>query len=323
MSERYSQQIKLSEIGVEGQEVLSRSKVLIVGAGGLCSPVVQYLVGAGVSTISIVDSDVVSLTNLHRQTLFGTQNIGDYKVDIIKKKMRDLNPNVLISAYRETLTPDNVHKLSQGADLVLDCADNFATSYILSDYCLENNTPLVSAAASQFSGHVGAYCKNAPSLRAVFPSIPNQVESCEVAGVVGPLVGLIGSMQAQVSLSVLLCLEPRVMGQVIFFDIKNFRFSKFSFVGTAEPKLAPKFISTTNISDNDFVADLRSKDESRTLVSKNAVRLSVESFTDKGPRPEINQRAVFCCKSGVRAWRAATKLRKFWNGEIVLLAINK
>jgi molybdopterin/thiamine biosynthesis adenylyltransferase/rhodanese-related sulfurtransferase len=318
---KYARQIMLPEVGEEGQKKLTKTHVLCVGAGGLAAPVLQYLVGAGIGHITLVDADTISESNLHRQVLFDTNSIGYEKSVKAAASLMPLNPDCQVTALVDQVGADNVAKFVASADIVLDCADSFAASYILSDACYLAGKPLISASVLGLSGYVAGFCAGAPSLRAVFPDLPSRAATCATAGVLGPIVGVIGAMQAQMALAVALELSPSPLGQLLNFDAAHWRSSGFRFDGAAEP-VGPvwRFISRADITPADFVAELRDSDEAPEAVVPFARRASADDFGAEGLRPAQNQRAVLCCKSGLRAYRAAQKLSQNWQGEIVLLA---
>ncbi|PIB25863.1 thiamine biosynthesis protein ThiF [Amylibacter kogurei] len=318
---RYARQIILPELGQTGQDSLSNSHVLIIGAGGLGVPVLQYLVGAGVGKITLVDPDIVEQSNLHRQTLYGTKWIGQPKVLAAQKILHDLNPECEIDARHTTLDPANAPALVASVDLVLDCADSFAASYILSDICLNTQTPLISASALGLSGYVGGFCASAPSLRAVFPDLPDSAASCATAGVLGPVVGTLGAMQAQMALSVLLKFEPSPLGQMVQHDAKSFRTSSFRFDNAPEPTGDHfAFVAQSQFTKDDMIVELRDEVESPTPAHPDAIRSSVADISRLAP-PAPNQRVVMCCRSGLRSWQAATKFKQKWDGQIVVAAL--
>lgn len=318
---RYTRQIILPEVGTNGQQKLQNAHVLVVGAGGLGVPVLQYLAGAGIGKITIVDPDVVSLSNLHRQTLYGEQYIDQSKAEIAAKILCDLNSDIEVISLKSSLDPANVIELAKNITIALDCADSFAVSYIMSDHCFAHNIPFISASALGLSGYVGGFCAGAPSLRALFPSLPDQAGNCATAGVLGPIVGTIGCLQAQMALSHLLGLEPSPLGQLIRFDAKAFRFSNFRFDNAEEPSSSVlNFIAPSDLKRDDHVIELRDSDEAEHPIIESAVRINVADYNPENTLPNKDQRAVFVCHSGLRAHRAAIKLQEKWNGDIVLVA---
>lgn len=313
---RYARQIPV--IGDVAQAQLSAALVLIVGAGGLATPVLQYLAGAGVGAIRLVDPDVVELSNLHRQTLFRMSDLGQPKVRVAAAHLAGLNPDCWVDPIRKALDPANVANLCEGVTLVLDCADSFAVSYTLSDHCKAHNLPLISASITGTVGYVGGFCSYAPSLRAVFPDLPARAGSCVEVGVLGPMVGLLGSLQAQMALAIIAGIRPSPLGQLITAD--GLRMSSFRFDSALEPDWQPRFIAVSEITGDDFIVDLRAEDEA-PLIHPGAHRLPVTAFGLDGPIPTLGQRAVFCCRSGLRSFAAAERLRAAWDGPITLVAI--
>ena len=322
---RYARQIILPELGREGQRRLDRAHAVVIGAGGLGAPVLQYLAGAGVRALTIVDPDVVDETNLHRQTIFTEAEIGHHKAHAAANFVRRLNSTISAGPIVEALDPSNVEMLiDEDVDVVLDCADSFAASYIASDACYAQRIPLISASALRLGGYVGGFCGGAPSLRAVFPDLPNAAQNCATAGVLGPVVGAIGAMQAQMALAVLLGVEPSPLGRLVTYDAKTFAFGGFRFDSAEEPEGRRfAFIAAEAITPHDFVAELRPAEEAPRPAAAHAQRLSAADFAGGGLRPANGQRAVMCCRSGLRAWAAAETLSKHWDGEIALVAMGE
>jgi molybdopterin/thiamine biosynthesis adenylyltransferase len=317
---RYARQIAVPELGPEGHARLRAAHVLVVGAGGLAAPVLQYLGGAGVSRIRLVDPDRVEATNLHRQTMFREADIGVAKSSAAAAAVTALNPDCRVEAVVTALDPSNVEALCDGTDLVLDCADSFAASYILSDACHAAGRPLVSASVVGLDGYTVAFCGGAPSLRAVFPDLPQRLGSCAEDGVLGPVVGVIGALQAQMALALLAGLEPSPLGQLVTFDGRSLRSGGFRFAGAPEPARGPRFLAPGAVTPADFLVDLRAEDEA-PLMRPFAHRLAASAFGPGGPMPAAGQRAVLCCRSGQRAWTAAERLGAVWDGDIFLVAL--
>lgn len=291
------------------------------GRGGLGVPVLQYLAGAGVGRIVIVDPDRVERSNLHRQTLYGERSLGQAKAAAAAAVLADLNTEVVVEAIVGRLDPASAGPLVATADVVLDCADSFAVSYTLSDACAAAGRPFITASALGLGGYVGGFCGGAPSLRAVFPDLPEQAASCATAGILGPVVGLLGSLQAQMALSVLLGFAPSPLGQLVSFEGAGLRFGGFRFDGAPEPVGGLRFLAAEAIGPQDFVVDLRGPQEAPVPVTPGALRLSVADIGAAGPLPAEGQRAVLCCRSGLRAWQAARRLEAVWPGEIGLVAL--
>jgi len=313
---RYARQVPV--IGAEAQARLAAARVLVVGSGGLAAPVLQYLVGAGVGRIRLVDPDRAELSNLHRQTLFRMADLGQPKAAAAAAQLAGLNPDCAVEAIVHALDPANVAALCDGITLVLDCADSFAASYTLSDHCAALGLPLISASVTGTTGYVGGFCGGAPSLRAVFPDLPARAGSCAEVGVLGPMVGLLGSLQAQMALAVLVGIQPSPLGQLITAD--GLRLGGFRFDAAPEPEWRPRFIAASDITPQDFTVDLRAADEA-PLIRPDAQRLSAMAFGPGGPIPLHGQRAVLCCRSGMRAFAAAERLHAVWDGTITLVAV--
>ncbi|CAM3053820.1 Molybdopterin or thiamine biosynthesis adenylyltransferase [Paracoccus aminovorans] len=318
---RYARQMVLPEVGAEGQERIAAAHVLVVGAGGLGVPVLQYLAGAGIGRITLVDPDTVEESNLHRQPLYRMKDIGQPKVRAAALAVARLNPAVEIEALVDRLTPLNAPALIAAADVVLDCADSYAASYTLSDACLAAGKPLISASALGLSGYVGGFCGDrrnggAPSLRALFPDPPDSGQTCATAGVLGPVVGMLGCIQAQMALRLILGTEPSPLGEFVRLD--STRFSQFRF-DTAPETYGPRFVAREEIGSADLVIDLRPEDEAPRKATPQALR--IPGYGATGPLPEPGRRVVLACRSGLRSWRAADALSRRWDGEITLLAL--
>lgn len=316
---RYARQIALPQFGEAAQGRLAAAHLLVIGAGGLAAPVLQYLVGAGVGRITLMDGDRVSLTNLHRQTLFRMDDIGRPKAEAAARHMAELNPDCTVTAVPEPFDPANAPDHVASADLVLDCADSFAASYVASDTCLAAGTPLISASVVGMSGYCGGFCGGAPSLRALFPDLPERAGSCAADGVLGPSVGVVGSLQAQMAMAVLTGLTPSPLGQLVTFEATGHRFGGFRFDAAPEPQGGFAFIAPQQARPDDWLVDLRAADEAGPALPR-ASRRTVTDFDRPDTHPE-GARTVLACRTGLRSWQAATRLRARWDGDIALIAL--
>jgi molybdopterin/thiamine biosynthesis adenylyltransferase/rhodanese-related sulfurtransferase len=323
-TDRYSRQTILPEVGAEGQTRLRGAKVLVIGAGGLGSAVLQYLCAAGIGRLTIVDHDRVEESNLHRQPIYRMSDVGSLKAEAAREALLGANPDVRIESVCERLTPANAQRLVAGVDVVVDAADSFAVTYVVSDECYRVKKPLISASVLGLSGYVGAFCGSAPSYRAVFPEMPRQAGSCATAGVLGTAVGVMGTLQAHMVLSVLLDLDPAVLGQLVTVDFRTLRFGGFSFVGAGELSgagVAIPFIAAEQVDSADLVIDLRTLTEAPVSPIAAALRLEVDAVEGAaGERLPNAPRVVLCCRTGVRAWRAARALQRRGHTNVALIA---
>ena len=218
---RYNRHIILSEIGQDGQDKISSAKVLVIGAGGLGCPILQYLTAAGVGKLGIVDFDSVDISNLQRQVLFGTSTLGKNKAEAAKKRLEDLNNEISIVAYPKKLTHGNAVALFLKYDIIVDGTDNFETRYLVNDACIISNKPLVFGAIYKFEGQVSVFNhNNGPSYRCLFPNPPKKgaVPNCSEIGVLGVLPGIIGSMQVNEVLKIILGIGNVLSGKLLCYN---------------------------------------------------------------------------------------------------------
>ncbi|CAD5219236.1 unnamed protein product [Bursaphelenchus okinawaensis] len=220
--ERFSRQLLLKHFGVKGQVALSKASVLIVGAGGLGCPVALYLGASGIKNIGIVDHDKVSLDNLHRQVMHTEDRVGQYKVDSIRKALLKLNSNLNIDVYRELIDSSNATEIAQKYDIIVDCSDNVATRYLVNDLCVLTNKPLVSGSALGWEGQLTVYHsgEECPCYRCIFPTPPppETVTNCSEGGVLGPITGMIGSLQALEVINLIVKGKSNYAGRLFLFD---------------------------------------------------------------------------------------------------------
>ena len=248
--ERYARHIVLREVGGPGQAALTRARVLVIGAGGLGAPALMYLAAAGVGTLGVIDDDVVSLSNLQRQIIHATPDIGIAKVDSAAGEIARLNPHVAVEQHATRLTAANALGLISRYDLVADGSDNFATRYLLNDACYFAKVPLVFAAVGPFDGHLTtfrAFERDAggnprPSYRCLFPEPPPEgtVPPCSEAGILGAVAGVMGSLQAVELVKELLGLGESLVGRLLLYDALAARFTTVAYAWDPESPLNGK-----------------------------------------------------------------------------------
>jgi len=229
---RYARHIILPEVGGKGQEKLLNSKVLVIGAGGLGSPAILYLAAAGVGTIGIVDFDVVDLSNLQRQIIHNTERVGTPKVESAKKTVEMLNPDVKVITYNTRISKENIMDIIKDYDVVLDGTDNFPTRFLINDACYFAGKPLVSAAMLRFEGQVSVFDfrmkEQSPCYRCLFPEPPppGLVPSCQEAGILGSIGGIMGCIQATEAIKLILGIGEPLVGKLLIMDALSMDFRK-------------------------------------------------------------------------------------------------
>jgi adenylyltransferase/sulfurtransferase len=231
--ERYSRQIVLKDVGVVGQKKIRSSKVLIVGAGGLGCPIVDYLSRAGVGTIGIADFDKVNLSNIHRQNLYNSKDIGKYKVDVVKEKIKSINPFTKIKTYKKKITNKNLNNVIKSFDIIVDGSDNFKTKFLLNKYSIKHKKNLIVGAISKFDGHVFTFDfkdKKTPCLRCFYQSEPSdEILNCEAEGIMGPVAGIIGNIQANEVLKKILKIGKDLNKNILIINLLTLNFRKVAF----------------------------------------------------------------------------------------------
>ena len=231
---RYSRQIILKDIGALGQKKLIKSKILIIGAGGLGCTIVDHLVRAGIGTIGVIDEDKIDISNLHRQSLFSTRDLKKYKVDVLKKKSKEINPNIKIKILKKKINRNNIKSIIKNYEILIDGSDNFKTKFLLNEYSILFKKKLIIGAISKFEGHIFSFDfnkRNCPCLKCFYQIIPSDgVLDCENDGVIGPIAGLIGSIQANEAIKTILKIGNNLIGKILIMDLLslNFRLAKYS-----------------------------------------------------------------------------------------------
>lgn len=268
---RYDRHIKLSAIGLEGQEKLKSAKVLVVGAGGLGCPVLQYLASSGVGTIGVMDADIVSLSNLQRQVLFTTDDIGKLKTNTAIKQLKKSNPLIKLNNLPFNLTKENALAIIEEYDIIVDCTDNFPSRYLINDACLLLDKPFVYGALHKFSGQLSVFnYKNGPSYRCLYPNIPqqNEVPNCSEVGVLGILPSLIGTLQATEVIKMILDIGEPLSGKLLSYDVLLNRQDIINFLKSG--------IVVKELSDYNLKCDFPLKEEVSTFELKNWFSSAVE-----------------------------------------------
>lgn len=332
---RYDRHIILSEIGKNGQNKISNAKVLVIGAGGLGCPILQYLAAAGVGTIGIIDFDTVDISNLQRQVLFGTSTLGKNKAEAAKARLQDLNSDISITTYAEKLTHQNAINLFNQFDIIVDGTDNFETRYLVNDACIITNKPLVFGAIYKFEGQVSVFnYKNGPSYRCLFPEAPEKgsVPNCSEIGVLGVLPGIIGTMQVNEVLKIILELGTTLSGKLLCYNaltlqssilkinrsektiqsiIKNkanFHKTKINF--NCEIEVIPISIEAFLSEENIQFIDVRETHEQPKIENLNITHIPLSELENSLDKIDKAKKKALFCQSGLRSKRAVTLLQE-------------
>jgi len=329
---RYSRQIILPEMGMAGQEKLKAAKVLVIGAGGLGCPVLQYLVAAGVGMIGVVDDDTVDVTNLHRQILYSADDIGKGKAETAVRKLTAMNPYVNLTAIPVRLDESNAAEIILGYDLVIDGSDNFPTRYLVNDICVELDKPLVFGSILRFEGQVSVFnYKGGPTYRCLFPEA-EEGDNCEIAGVIGILPGIIGTYMANEAIKIVCEIGEILSGKLWVLNALGNTSNVFSFQRSdafpikkiKEDKSAVKNSAPATIEEmffNDMEAALEAESDHLYLIDVRENYEFEEDFVGglNIPLSEIpenissfpkDKTIVFYCTTGKRSRMAATLLAK-------------
>jgi adenylyltransferase/sulfurtransferase len=309
-TERYSRQIILPEIGMSGQERIIASKVLVIGAGGLGCPVIQYLAAAGVGTIGIVDHDIVEESNLPRQPLFSTEDIGKYKAEQAGRKIVELNPDCNVFTYRIKLTKDNSEGIISEYNVIADCSDNFPTRYMINDACKAQNRPWVMGAIEGWTGQIAVFnYQNGPAYRDIFPDSDPETKNCNTIGVSPTLPAVIGSYMANEILKMILNTDATLSGRMMIVDLWH-NSTQYLNVKKPEPESSEKKdieIGWDEARSGGYeIIDIRTAEDILVpILFKNIpyYELGVERLT-------TGKKYVLVCESGLKSKILAKKLRR-------------
>ena len=233
VKERYSRQIILKDVGPIGQKKIINSKVLVVGAGGLGCPVIDYLSRAGVGNIGIVDNDKVNISNIHRQSLYNSKDVGEFKVNSVKEKIKLINPQIKIKTFKERISKKNIEKIFKSYDFIVDGSDNFKTKFLLNKYCLNQKKILIVGAISKMDGHIFTFDfknKNDPCLKCFYQTEPSDdILNCEYEGILGPVAGVVGNIQAIEVLKKILKIGDKSSKKILILDLSKLDFRRVEF----------------------------------------------------------------------------------------------
>ena len=231
--ERYSRQIVLKDVGASGQKKITKSKVLIVGSGGLGCPIADSLSRAGIGNIGIVDFDKVHLSNIHRQSIFNTNDIGKYKTLVIKNRINLINPLVKVKIFNKKIVEKNIKNIIKDFDIIVDGSDNFKTKFLLNKYSIKYKKILIIGAISKFDGHIFSFnFKNIkePCLKCFYQNNPSDdILNCEQEGILGPIAGVVGNIQANEVLKKILKIGKDINGSILIINLLNLSFRKVIF----------------------------------------------------------------------------------------------
>lgn len=330
--ERYTRQTILKGFGMEGQKKLTEAKVLVIGAGGLGVPVLTYLNAMGVGTIGIVDNDVVSLTNLHRQVLYTESDIGEFKVIAALKKLKAQNPNTEVVGFNSFLTTKNALEIITDYDIVVDASDNFPTRYLVNDACVILQKPFVYGALHGYEGQVCVFnFEGGPTYRCLFPTMPNEneVPNCNEHGVLGIIPGIIGNLQALEAVKMLTGIGEVLSGKLLIFDGLRQSYQNIKFklrpdnlkieklrefyewndpcviVPTIEAREIPNLLD-----DNAQIIDVRTTEEFESFHLPNSVHIPLRELRANMGKINFSLPVYLVCQSGMRSETALKQLRE-------------
>ena len=340
--QRYSRQINLSQVGKEGQRRLKEARVLCIGAGGLGSPASLYLAAAGIGTLGIVDQDTVDLSNLHRQLLHGTNDVGREKTDSARARLLAINPTIVVETYTTRLSAGNAVELIRNYDIVVDGSDNLPTRYLSSDVCVWERKPNIYGSVHQFEGQASLFAPHlgGPCYRCLFPEPPppEAIPSCAEAGVLGVVPGLIGIIQAMEAIKLIIGTGDNLLGRLLHVDALTLRFREFNIrrdpncpvcgesPSITEPIDYEQFCNHSNaspvrgisatklhemISRGQEIAlvDVREPFEFEIARIPNSRLIPLGTIPDRLTEIRRTETTVVMCKSGARSARAIEFLR--------------
>lgn len=332
-TERYIRQTSLAEFGSDAQSKLQKAKVLVVGAGGLGIPVLQYLNAMGTGTLGIVEHDTVDITNLHRQVLYDESDIGKPKIEAIAKKLSVQNSETDLQLFDTFLTPENALEIISNFDLVMDCSDNFPTRYLVNDACAILNKPFVYGALHGFEGQVSVFnYKGGPTYRCLFPDMPDpaQIPDCNTNGVLGIIPGIVGNFQALEAVKVIAGIGEILSGSLLIYDgleqnvykikfppiTENLRIKSlqksyaFETCSNHQNIAAEEFINLLETNKTMQLIDVRSPDEFAQFHLEKSKNIPLDRFESGLGEIDLSKPVYLVCQSGVRSLKAIQMIQK-------------
>nr|WP_315420909.1 HesA/MoeB/ThiF family protein [uncultured Pedobacter sp.] len=331
---RYNRQMILPELGLKGQEKLNAAKVLVIGAGGLGCPVLQYLTAAGVGTIGIVDDDVVELSNLHRQILYNHTDIGLSKAKTAATKLKLLNPHVDVNAYHERFTADNAIAICQNYELVIDCSDNFSTRYLVNDTCVALGKTLILGSILQFEGQVAVFnLHGGPNYRDLYPAAPTENINCVEGGVIGILPGIIGLYMANEAIKLICHIGETLAGKLMTINAMNNTVLVFKIAPEKQAETIKTEATVRKIKEIDkttldqwlsespdeiFLIDVR-EDYEHEENNIGGVNIPLYELTASLETIPKNKKLVCYCQTGQRSKMAVQLLDGLYEGSVFSL----
>ncbi|MEN2401700.1 HesA/MoeB/ThiF family protein [Flavobacterium sp. MC2016-06] len=329
-SMRYNRQTILPEIGENGQDKLGKAKVLVIGAGGLGAAILPYLAAAGVGEIGIVDDDSIEISNLQRQVIYKTEAVGKYKADEAKAMINELNPLVKVNSITEKLSGNNAIQLFENYDIIVDGTDNLAVKYLINDACIVTNKPMVYGSIFRFEGQVSVFnYQNGPTYRCLFPDENSQSANCRDAGVIGISVGIIGMLQANEVIKMILEIGDVLKGRILVYNVLNNEQQKYDFEKSSDFKLDKiafeekyktnenqveeiTFETVLSQIDNEEILflDVRNQDELPKITFKNNIQIPLIQLENEIENLDKNKTIYVYCQSGIRSKLAVELLQK-------------
>lgn len=344
---RYARHLAIPEFGIDGQRKLKTARVLCIGAGGLGSPITMYLAAAGIGGLGLVDPDVVEITNLQRQILFGQRDLGRKKLEAARERLLDINPHLDVQVYPELFTAANAMRIAADYDVIIDGTDNFPTRYLSNDVAVWLKKPNVYGSILRFDGQVGVFAPHlgAPCYRCMCPQPPppGMVPSCAEGGVLGVLPGLIGTMQALEAIKLITGIGQPLLGKLLHVDTLSMRFRTLTlrrdpdcpvcgdsptitepidyegFCGVSQPLMnAPEMPAMTvqelkelrDAGDDHFLLDVREPHEQAICCIEGAFLIPLGELEHRIDEIPLGRRILVYCKGGVRSAKAVGKLRE-------------